>query len=721
MNLISKTKICKTKISSFRLVLVFFVSMLLSINVSAQLKNISDNENEPTPRTANIRVIARADTDSVILRWAPTTAGGWVIANQIGYVIEKIILDSLKPIQNSDYVRLTEESIKPLSLVEWESVTDHENIFSAVAAQALYGKSFNPTPMDGGNMSTLKNAADELTNRYSFSLFAADNDAATANALGLRYVDRDIEKDKKYAYRVYLAEKTNQYNFDTAYIVVDAIPFQKDQPPAGLKYESGDGSIRLLWEEKASSNYSGYYVFRSDDDGKTYQQLNKMPLITITQKQGFRDAQPGFMDTSTINYKKYKYQVKGITPFGERSDPAEITAFSKDLHAPPTPKIKKPVQISANEIKISWELQNAPDDLEGFVVSRSDNSLDGYKLITQLPLSVHMNEYIDDLSSAYEAYYTVAAVDTAGNMAFSLPVLATRIDTAPPAVPTGLSGKISEKGVVRLSWKAGSEGNIAGYRILRANDPKHKFIQITGQIHPDTVFVDSISIYTLTRHIYYRIAAVNDRYQHSILSPILSIKRPDVIPPGEAVFADVFVTDTNVILKWNPATSEDLATQILLRRIQDEKEWKAIDTLLPSANTYTDFDVKMKTIYEYTIVEIDSSGLSSDQAFPVTARPYDTGKRNSVENLTAEYNDENKTVHLQWTYSLPEKERIWYVIYKAGNDGQYKEYKSVDGTTYTFIDKNVKSGINKYGVVVMTSYGGESKMLTSAVMVEDSE
>lgn len=709
MNLLTKIGI---KFFNFNRITGILLTIVISVNVYGQKK-------EANPRQANISLISRADTDSVILRWAPTKAGGWVIANQIGYVVERITIDPEKGIENPDYLRLNENALKPLSLQEWKSVTDQNNMFSAIAAQALYGSYFNPRPMNTGNLDALKNAADELTNRYSFSLFAADNDAFTAEALGLRWVDKNVEEGKKYAYRVYLAEKTDEYTFDTAYIVVDIAPYPKNIKPSNLRFESGDGRIKLFWEDNDLNAFSGYYIFKSDDGGKTFQKLNDMPLVNITPVKAIQDAKPMFVDTATVNYKKYIYQVKGIDAFAGLSEAAEIEAFSKDLKAPLAPKMNKAEQISDQEIKLSWELLNIPDDLQGFVVSRSNNSLYNYHLITQKPLSKNTFEFIDNLNDAYEAYYTVAAVDTAGNMAFSVPVFAQRINDLPPAIPTRLTGKIDENGKVTLRWNKGLESNLKGYRVLWANDPTHEFIQLTGQVHPDTVYIDSINLSTLTRNIYYRIAAVNNRYQHSEMSEILKLNRPDVVRPEEAVFADVFVTDTNIVLKWHPSSSEDLAKQILMRRIQNEKSWNPIDTLTNQTNSYIDSKVETKIVYEYTIVGIDNSDLYSDQAFPVTARPYDTGKRNSVENFTAKYSADNKTIRLQWNYKLSEKEKLWYVIYKEGVDGIFKEYKSVDGNIYTFVDNNAKSGINSYGIVVMTSHGGESKMVTSSVMVEE--
>ncbi len=694
----------------FGIMLIFFSNKLVA-------QEASDNDN---PRKTTISLISRADKDSVVLRWAPGTAGGWVIANQIGYIVEKLEIKSDRSTDYSKYTRLNDLPLKPLELDDWKSKAGENNMFSAVAAQAVYGKLFNPTPVNTGNLNTLKNAADELQNRYSFSLFAADNDAFTAGALGLRFVDKEIQEGKRYAYRVYLAEKTEEYSFDTSYIIVDAKPYNHNPAPKELRYESGDEMIKLFWDDKFVL-YSGYYVYRSDDGGDSFKKMNDLPLITVTPTNAYTEAQPGFVDTTANNYTSYVYHIRGVTPFAELSEFAEITAMARDKEAPSVPVMNKPEQISDTEIKLSWKMPDVPKDLKGFIVSRSNNSLHGYHLETIDPLPKNTNEYIAKMEHAYQAYYTVASVDTAGNLAFSVPVLASRIIDTKPAVPVGLVGEINENGVVTLKWNKAKESNIKGYRILMANDPTHEFVQLTGQIHSDTVFSDSINIHTLTRHAYYRIAAVNDRYQHSDLSDILELTRPDVIAPEEAVFADVFVTDSSITLKWHKSSSNDLAMQILMRKEQGESEWYKLDTLMPDISNYIDKKIETNIMYQYTIIGIDESGLMSEPAFPVQARPYDSGIRKEVENFVVEYNPEEKKVNLSWSYTPLEKERTWYLIYKSMNEGEFKEYKSIPGEQFSFTDPKPFVGESSYGIQVMTSRGGESEMATGSITIEENE
>ncbi len=696
--------------------LLLLILIIIKTNITAQ-SDESVKENITKPRTANINIIARADTDSIVLRWAPSTPGGWVIANNLGYIVEKAVIPQKKSKEDIIFKKLNKKPLKPLTINEWKANGSPDNMFAAIAVQALYGELFNPAPLNQNNLNALKNAAAELTNRYSFSLFCADNDAFTAEALGLRIVDNDIKENMIYAYRIYVAEQTNEYTFDTAYIVVDAKPFKTAIAPPNLHYESNDKSIKLFWDEIEQIG-SGYYIYRSDDNGKTYKKLNKMPLITVTPRQAVKDAQPYYIDTTTQNYKIYKYKVRGITSFGELTEANEITAYSKDCTPPPAPYINNPEQVSQNKMKITWKMKNPPADLLGFIVSRSKNSIDGYRVITQKTLPKNTTEFIDDMGTEYEAYYVVASVDTAGNVSFSLPVLASRTDTAPPEIPKGLTGVIDTNGIVTLTWNKNTKSNILGYRVLQANDPTHVFIQKTGQVIHDTVFIDSISIQTLTRYVYYKIVAVNTKYKNSKPSSALAIKRPDIIAPSEIVFANVFVTDSSVQLKWYKSSSNDVAIQILFRKKQETNNWIAIDSLPPETSFYTDKNVKTNINYAYSIMVIDSAGLASEKSFSALARPYDTGKRKPVENLSAEYKQSKKNVTLHWNYTLPEKEKVWFVIYKDIGDGSFKEYKSINGSTFAFVDNNITEGNIKYGVVVMTSYGGESNMTTTTVTIE---
>ena len=672
---------------------------------------------QQSPRSAHIALTTRADKDSVVLRWAPTTSGAWVVANKIGYVVEKAKFEKNKKFDRTGFARLTTAPLKPWAREEWLRRSPRDDNYAAIALQAVHGKAFIARPTQGPT-NALRNAADELTNRYGFSLFAADNDAVAAEGLGLRFVDRQVKDGEEYIYRVFLAKADSSYAIDTAYAVVNAKSFQLPPPPPDFTAQGMDGSIALRWKDIRGGGYSGYVVFRSEDDGKTYRRLNATPFVNVTPEGAKDKGVPRYLDTAVVNYRKYRYQIRGVTPFAELGSAASVESFGRDLTAPASPMIDNPVQLSARSVRLSWKLPIISMDLAGFVIAKSSNTLGGYRQILSQPLPPETRSYIDTTANDNEPYYIVGAVDTAGNVAPALPVYALMVDSIPPGIPKGLKGTIDSMGVVRLSWNLGPESDIIGYRVLRANDPKHEFAQRTPQPWKDTTFVDTVNVLTLTRYVYYRIAAVDKRYNHSDLSPIYALKRPDKIAPEPPVFTEVSVSDSLVHLIWAPSASDDVESLVLYRKAAAEKAWKKLVSLAPSDRSYTDRDVTQTITYQYRIEAVDSSGLHSGFAMPVQGRPYDTGLRPGVENVVAAYDAKSKSITVRWQYKTTRKEKYWFAIYRAVEKYQLVLYRSVDATAKSFQDTNLNGkGVYRYAVRVMTATGAES-VLSATVQVD---
>jgi hypothetical protein len=409
-----------------------------------------------------------------------------------------------------------------------------------------------------------------------------------------------------------------------------------------------------------------------------------------------------------------------------------------DLTPPPPPSIKKPEQITMRTVKIAWDMPKISADLAGFIVSRSSFALKDYHPIFQrgvrmpspgknaseethelmkLILPVYARSFVDSGATTKEPYYTVAAVDTAGNLSQSLPAYSETIDTTRPAMPAGLTGTIDRNGIVHLQWKLGPEPNIIGYRVMWANQASHEFSQCVNEPLPDTAYVDSVTVNTLSHYVYYRVAAVTDRFIQSPLSAILALKRPDVVPPASPVFLNVHTTDTTVVLQWAPSPSDDVAQQILSRRVHGADEWSPLRSLPPRETQFTDAAVTKKTMYEYQIEAVDSSDLHSRPSAAVQARPYDTGIRPAVTNVGAVYDVKSKKVRVTWKYAAPKKEKIWFVVYRAADKAVVTEYASTDGAVREFQDARItRPASYSYAVRVKAEGGAESPLSEHAVI-----
>lgn len=654
------------------------------------------------PGFAKIMVIARADEDSVVLRWAPTTPHGWRVANRTGYVVERRA-------GNGEFARLTPDTLHPwLAMRFIEEMRHHQdNSYLGLVLNALWADS---VLLEAGGLDTLEENAERNTNLFGYALFAADNDPYIADAMGLRFVDPNIKVGDHYTYRVRLND-TREYRIDPGEVDVDVRPATKNPPPANLTARGLERRIELRWEPQQTNEYTGYIVSRSDDGGKTFSQMNKRPIVIVSASDSTVRPQGGYTDTTVINYRVYRYRVRGITAFGEPGAIAEVRAFGRDQTPPPAPQVRNPKQAGATAIRLEWEIPALTPDLAGFVVSRGAAPDSDYRDLTKKPLPKTARQFTDKNADIAEPYYIVASIDTAGNRAGSFPLLGALIDTLPPSVPAGLRGTLDTAGVVRLYWNRNRERNILGYRVLRANAPGHEFTQLAGKVWQDTTFVDTVDMRTLTRYVYYRIAAVNLRYNHSRASSPLGLRRPDTTPPEAPVFSDVQASDSAVVLRWAPSASSDVQAHVLSRRVSPKDVWVPLATLSRETSVYADRAVMQNIMYEYRIEAVDSSGLRSPAALTVQARPFDTGVRPPVKEFAAVFNQKESAVILTWTHTPGRAEKFYFVVYRSRNGATVSRYRSVDSDRRTFVDREISGpGTYEYAVKILTWNGAESPL-----------
>src|SRR5690606_38657836 len=121
--------------------------------------------------------------------------------------------------------------------------------------------------------------------------------------------------------------------------------------------------------------------------------------------------------------------------------------------------------------------------------------------------------------------------------------------------PTGLTGKIDTNGIVTLRWAMGREPDLMGYRVFMANAPDHEFTNLSPAPFADTTWTDTITLKTLTKRICYKVVAVDRNFNHSAMSAMLTLTKPDIIPPVAPVFSGYSVTDGTVMLKFVPSSS----------------------------------------------------------------------------------------------------------------------------------------------------------------------
>lgn len=654
--------------------------------------------------TLRIVAVGKVYSDSLVLRFAPADAVSFETIKRSGIKIERAFLP--KNADEKIAFSTVNTALKMQAESYWRSNFNPKDTLASLAAQLVFGKNTFLPSTDAAIQ--LQQQKDDQNSRFAYTLMAADQDLRVANALGLRLVERNYQKSEKYVYRLSFNEIPAGYATDTTWLLLDASEkIEKAKAPAP-EITLNDSQVELSWRLPQGYSFTGFHLYRSRGSAKP-QKLNS---AIIVQANGNDESHRFFSFKDSVqNYVKYTYFLVGIDAFGDASNPSEsISVMTKDMTPPPAAQILKAEPNSKGKMKIDWEYAAQSTDLEGFRVHRA-NSIDGdYQAIsTKLPKTTR--SFIDTAKATSTGrFYKILSLDTAQNGSWSLPLYGFFMDSIPPAPPMGLKAIIDTNSIVTLTWDAGLEPDLQGYRVYYSNATDHRFTLLTGHILADTTYRDTIQKRSLTRDIFYRVVAVDRNSNHSTPCQFVKVKRLDVIPPVAAVFKDVFVKDSTVILNWINSTSPDLANIRLLYRLQNVQDaWTELKswTLKDSVSTFKTRGLKGKAWYEFSIESEDSTGLKSVCLQPAQIRTYDTGIRTGISKLNARYDASTKSVKLTWNESFPANTR--FLIYRNVPNGPgLSKYKLLSNTK-EFTDQGIiQKGDYAYTLKVLFADGSES-------------
>lgn len=631
-----------------------------------------------------IKVIANVQKSGVTLKWAPTNALAWQYANKYGYIVERYtIAGKGKVLSKTKKITITQEPITPLPLKDWEKIVPKDK-YAAIAAQALYGKTFK-LEEKSNNVFQMINKSKELENRFSFSLFCADQSLDVANYMGLKLMDKFLKYGEKYLYKVYTAVPKNIMEIDTGYVFVEADKITPIPVPAQVKLEFGDKTALVSWNKVYyESIFSAYYIERSED-GMNFKRVNEEPYVNAQNSLNTSPERIFYQDSIPENNKTYFYRIVGRTYFGEYSEPSEILkgqgftkpTFEADIFGANI--------IDNSKVLLKWTVAtNDKSSIKGFRIAASDKVNGKYENIDKTIIPNDTREFILDKPLA-SGYYIVKVIDNKGNEYKSMPYMVQLKDNLPPVKPVGLKAEIDSLGVLKLKWLKNKEFDIEGYRVYAANNLHEEFSQVTNAALKDTVFYDTINVNTLSSQIFYKVVALDHHFNPSEFSSILTLEKPDKIAPVAPSFSNLISTDTSVFLEWKTGGSKDAKRNILLRSVAGSGEWKEIaffnsDKVLH----YSDKGIEKGITYEYSMVAEDYHKNRSSRSSSVKAKLIDNGVRPELKNVKATADRANKNILLKWDYSLPDVERFF--IYRGEAGKPLRLYKSIDAGTKEFKD-----------------------------------
>ncbi len=653
----------------------------------------------------SIAVIAANHADSVVLRWAPTTPEAFGTQHHTGYRVERITISGNAAGATE---RLGPDSIKPWPLERFKRSFPKDHAQAPAAVQVLYGK-VAPEQRSG-----LEPVNAEMDIRWSIGLFAADMDAGIAEAMGLRFVDTHPAPNAYYYYRVIALIPGG----DTAVVAMNrklgnySIP----EGPA-ISAEEGERRVDLQWETEATQGFSAYHIERRTNNSG-WHRLNTRPFVPMHPEGRTQAALHSWSDTTMVgNYVPAEYRVLGVDPFGNTSLNAPvISAMGRDRTPPPAPVMKRIVDEGGRMV-VYWEQPAGAKDLSGYRVEKAVAGKEGfYSLHNGLlpPATTHFTDTSSVLM--YGNYYRVAVLDTAGNIAYSLGGYGSLVDSIAPAVPKGLSGSIDTNGVVTVRWDQGREPDILGYRVFFANQPDHEFNNLTPTPQPYLVFSDTIPLRTLTKHIHYKVVAVDRNFNHSGYSAMLTLTKPDLVEPASPLFKHYTATDSSVVLELIPSSSDDVAEHLILRKDDQTAGYREVARFMAGKmqRTWVDQDLAGPHTYHYQLIAVDSAGNRSLETQAIEVTVHGKRRNQAPTDMRATLNTDH-TVRVMW--KAPASGVKHYIVHRTEEGGAPIAVASPRSGETEFVDRRIpRAGSYTYSVRAVYSDGSMSTESKSATI-----
>jgi uncharacterized protein len=673
------------------------------------------------PIKGKMYVTFSATKKDILLRWAPADVLLWGECNKYGYALEKFtIVQEGKVLQK--FIPHPKQLFKPKPLKDWEAIAS-TNDYAAVLAQALYGDDFD-VEMSSGNAASgtgsIINQTENKKQRFATALYAADLSFDAAVFAGLAYRDTKVINGEKYFYRIYpLIPAGSLVKGDTAMLYAGLDDYKALPRPSDIIAAFQDKSAMLQWDyDKYKESYTSYLVERSADGGKTFVPASDKPITSLVNSADGEERSMYFLDTLISNDTVYMYRIAGVSLFGEKGPYSKsISGKGKRILSflPEITGINHPA--NTEDYHLIWQMadDSAAQFVKHFQLNRAD-AIDGpYEVVTKTIDPSLRTIKLEQLSASN--YYTLTAQPIDGLPSTSVPFLVQPDDSTAPATPVHVKAIIDTAGVVTISWDANIEPDLAGYRIYKTNMNGHELVPLFDSIWAGTSITDTVNLKNLNRKVFYAVKAADWRSNESPFSPLIEVKKPDQIPPSQPVMANFEILEKGIKIKWIGSPEEDVQVHRLYKRTTDNSNWQLLKSF--DGNTISelvDEQCKEGQPYSYTVIAMDSAGLESLPAIPLTATMPEKRIKTAFKKLEAEVDREGRKIVLSWQQMQGISGVKQFELYRGEEKKQMNLYQILEKglSSYTDTDLQVNSKY-KYGIRVVFENGMYSDFIIKNV------
>ncbi len=662
------------------------------------------------PDTARIHVRARVQQDAILLRWAAETPLAWKQTNRSGFRVERYtVVRNGALLEEPEKVVLNDgKVVRAEPLESWiPLLATNDN--AGIIAQALYGEGFELTGGDAQGLARIVNLAQELEQRFTFSLYAADQDFEMACLAGWGFRDFSVKKNERYLYRIFPATPEDSIRIHLGSVYTGLDEYRPLPRPLGLDAIWNDRSVLLSWSYGAlAEHYNSYYIEKAGEDG-IFRRLPGRPVSNLNNRDNRISERIVYADSLADNVHVYSYRVRGISAFGELGPESDTVSGQGVQKLVYVPVIRRALVDDAGRLDLEWEFAAEGEELlKEFELRRSERADGGYRTVVRgISPGLRSLKYADLPATSY---FTIAAIPWEGKERVSYPVLVQPLDTIPPAIPQSVTGHVDSLGKVTLSWRRNTESDLLGYVVYRANLKNEEPYPLSDVVCQDTCYVDSVEIRNLNPEVFYYVVAVDKRYNRSSLSERLDLRKPDVIPPLSPLIDNYRITHRGIEIHWIPSPDEDVCEHLLYRA---EKGRDSVLLERFAGNTidhYLDTTFETGKRYVYSIYAEDKGGLRSSgtPSLAVDAPRIKAGVQ-AVERFDAVVDKEHLLVKLIWSDNL--KGVRAYELYRREGDHPMTLWKTLPGWQTEVTDERIAVGMEyEYMLRAIFEQGGNSQV-----------
>lgn len=675
-------------------------------DTDAYLKEMQAKEILEQARNSQIKILTRAYGDSIVLRWAAPDFVGWKYLSAKGVNI-------IRTGEDNQYDTLA-VGLKPITLERGLERFPEEDSIGRMGLGLLYNKDLgNPygSRYESESPGAVFDVYGEQQLKFGFALLACEWRPDVADALAMRFTDKDVKKGKTYRYLIQPTEPdtTGHIMYMEGIVEVENVKYV----PETIEVEVIDSvtlpsTVMLSWE---STNHSSYDVMRRMKGESEWKRVNDKAFIPMTSPD------EGEYCTYTDNVEElgtYEYRILAHDPFGELVTILDSkTVEVRDIN-PPTPPVVTGIYIDRpdNEnpdAEIWADIHLKPlqqeEDLIGYLPFYKHPRItkgEWWQLSKEItsPQDTICRVNVTNLATGE---ICMGAYDNAGNVAYGIPMMIRIDDYTPPQMPTGFKAKTSlEDKTITLTWDPNPELDIKYYEVVFANDSTHNFMITDGSQVTDTCYVDSISMFNNQKYIYYKVRAVDDYGNMGQLTPALQVVRPSDVPPTPAHLDSASVDNNGVYMKWICGDDEQMGYHHLLRKKEGEKDWTLIkvaeaDSVKAEGDIIELVDVPqmdMDREYEYAIISYNCSDIPSEISMTYSALFTGPKYIKIPIKLYGDYKKEGNTTTIVWEVdNIPDYGPYYFSIYRKGpDDDDFKFLISTKPEDRSFQDVLLRPG-----------------------------